>query len=438
MAKPQKGPEQRKIERALRCFHRDSETHNNSLASKSRKITYSPDTRNQSSAGRLVLLALLGILLFFITAFFPSATVKKIFLGTFLPLLGVVVSLETTRTMERSTPGLFACNHVSALDSIAWQAVEPATVLMQNRAGKPPTRTSIERILKYISKDHSVCIFPESKRVSTGLQVLPFDEVGFGYEHPTYPVALSVTRPAWVGISIDVTSSSDLVNRLWALYSPYTVFSFKILEHVGVGSTTSSQQACDAQDKIARELSINALKVSEEALKSVYSLSSPSLRSTILPASFPTPSESTSHSSLEEPDLDSELLAMVAAVQMVFPQYPRSVILTDLIKTRHVDLTIENIISGAVVNPIAVSTTLSKSNSRTHNTGSGTATCTLSSRSQPERTIQYDLLEAHLMGQDNSLSNLNVHWTGNDGLNERKIELIKSSRERYQSRNSIM
>lgn len=152
------------------------------------------------------------------------------------------------------------------------------------------------------------------------------------------PLTLQVQRPL---VSVTVSDASWVSELLWSLFVPFTVYQVRWLRpvHRQLGEA-NEEFALRVQQLVAKELGQTGTRLTPaDKAEHMKRQRHPRLRPQSAQSSF-SPSPGTS------PDV--QLATLAQRVKEVLPHVPLGVIQRDLAKTGCVDLTITNLLEGAV------------------------------------------------------------------------------------------
>ncbi|XP_014968191.3 lipid droplet-regulating VLDL assembly factor AUP1 isoform X1 [Macaca mulatta] len=181
-------------------------------------------------------------------------------------------------------------------------------------------------------------LFPEEEATNGREGLLRFSSWPFSIQDVVQPLTLQVQRPL---VSVTVSDASWVSELLWSLFVPFTVYQVRWLRpvHRQLGEA-NEEFALRVQQLVAKELGQTGTRLTPaDKAEHMKRQRHPRLRPQSAHSSFP-PSPGTS------PDV--QLATLAQRVKEVLPHVPLGVIQRDLAKTGCVDLTITNLLEGAV------------------------------------------------------------------------------------------
>ncbi|XP_073867610.1 lipid droplet-regulating VLDL assembly factor AUP1 isoform X11 [Macaca fascicularis] len=181
-------------------------------------------------------------------------------------------------------------------------------------------------------------LFPEEEATNGREGLLRFSSWPFSIQDVVQPLTLQVQRPL---VSVTVSDASWVSELLWSLFVPFTVYQVRWLRpvHRQLGEA-NEEFALRVQQLVAKELGQTGTRLTPaDKAEHMKRQRHPRLRPQSAQSSFP-PSPGTS------PDV--QLATLAQRVKEVLPHVPLGVIQRDLAKTGCVDLTITNLLEGAV------------------------------------------------------------------------------------------
>ncbi|XP_007184096.1 lipid droplet-regulating VLDL assembly factor AUP1 isoform X1 [Balaenoptera acutorostrata] len=181
-------------------------------------------------------------------------------------------------------------------------------------------------------------LFPEEEATNGREGLLRFSSWPFSIQDVVQPLTLRVQRPL---VSVTVSDASWVSELLWSLFVPFTVYQVRWLRPVhrqlGEGSEEFSLRV---QQLVAKELGQTGTQLTPaDKAEHMKRQRHPRLRPQSAQSSFP-PSPG--------PSPDVQLATLAQRVKEVLPHVPLGVIQRDLARTGCVDLTITNLLEGAV------------------------------------------------------------------------------------------
>lgn len=180
-------------------------------------------------------------------------------------------------------------------------------------------------------------LFPEEEATNGREGLLRFSSWPFSIQDVVQPLTLQVQRPL---VSVTVSDASWVSELLWSLFVPFTVYQVRWLHpvhrHLGEGS---EEFALRVQQLVAKELGqIGTRLTPADKAEHMKRQRHPRLR----------PQSAQSFSPSPGPSADVQLATLAQRVKEVLPHVPLGVIQRDLARTGCVDLTITNLLEGAV------------------------------------------------------------------------------------------
>nr|KAF6445985.1 AUP1 lipid droplet regulating VLDL assembly factor [Rousettus aegyptiacus] len=181
-------------------------------------------------------------------------------------------------------------------------------------------------------------LFPEEEATNGREGLLHFSSWPFSIQDVVQPLTLQVQRPL---VSVTVSDASWVSELLWSLFVPFTVYQVRWLRPVHRQLGEGNEEfALRVQQLVAKELGqVGTRLTPADKAEHVKRQRHPRLRPQSAQSSFP-PSPDTS------PDV--QLATLAQRVKEVLPHVPLVVIQRDLARTGCVDLTITNLLEGAV------------------------------------------------------------------------------------------
>ncbi|XP_006881050.1 PREDICTED: ancient ubiquitous protein 1 [Elephantulus edwardii] len=182
-------------------------------------------------------------------------------------------------------------------------------------------------------------LFPEEEATNGREGLLRFSSWPFSIQDVVQPLTLRVQRPL---VSVTVSDASWVSELLWALFVPFTVYQVRWLRPVHRQLGEGNEEfALRVQQLVAKELGQTGTRLTpadkaEHMKRQRHPRTSrpPSAHAPFSPSSGLAPG--------------SQLLTLAQRVKEVLPHVPLSVIQRDLARTGCVDLTITNLLEGAV------------------------------------------------------------------------------------------
>nr|XP_020751332.1 ancient ubiquitous protein 1 isoform X1 [Odocoileus virginianus texanus] len=181
-------------------------------------------------------------------------------------------------------------------------------------------------------------LFPEEEATNGREGLLRFSSWPFSIQDVVQPLTLRVQRPL---VSVTVSDASWVSELLWSLFVPFTVYQVRWLRPVHRQLGEGSEEfALRVQQLVAKELGQTGTRLTPaDKAEHMKRQRHPRLRPQSAQSSFP-------HSPGPSPDV--HLASLAQRVKEVLPHVPLGVIQRDLARTGCVDLTITNLLEGAV------------------------------------------------------------------------------------------
>jgi len=259
-------------------------------------------------------------------------------------VLGIFIIEENPSQRDKNVRVLVA-NHITILDHIPvhlltgcfspsrWEVWPLCLKVFEGSQDKHMFATSLR---SHLSKTPCPLLLqPEEADTNGRVGLLKFAPWCAGVAAAVQPVCLIAWRPlAVTPTTLGATFSLDL---FWFLFSPITIFRIRYLPVIQKQEGDTDEEMADrVAQSIAKELGLVYTKFTAKD-KAEYE------KRQLLEASH-----SASSRPRSSPRLSYELQRMAAQVSEVLPYVPPDVIVRDLCRTRSVDLTISNILEGAV------------------------------------------------------------------------------------------
>uniref|UniRef100_A0A2K6CDB9 Lipid droplet-regulating VLDL assembly factor AUP1 n=1 Tax=Macaca nemestrina TaxID=9545 RepID=A0A2K6CDB9_MACNE len=284
----------------------------------------------------LVLRLFLGIHVFLVSCALPDSVLRRFVVRTMCAVLGLVARQEDSGLRDHSVRVLIS-NHVTPFDH---NIVNLLTTCSTPLLNSPPSFVCwsrgfmemdgrgelVESLKRFCASTRlpptPLLLFPEEEATNGREGLLRFSSWPFSIQDVVQPLTLQVQRPL---VSVTVSDASWVSELLWSLFVPFTVYQAhlkvkELLVAKELGQTGTRLTPADKAEHMKRQRH-------------------PRLRPQSAQSSFP-PSPGTS------PDV--QLATLAQRVKEVLPHVPLGVIQRDLAKTGCVDLTITNLLEGAV------------------------------------------------------------------------------------------
>uniref|UniRef100_A0A8D1TN81 Lipid droplet-regulating VLDL assembly factor AUP1 n=1 Tax=Sus scrofa TaxID=9823 RepID=A0A8D1TN81_PIG len=180
-------------------------------------------------------------------------------------------------------------------------------------------------------------LFPEEEATNGREGLLRFSSWPFSIQDVVQPLTLRVQRPL---VSVTVSDASWVSELLWSLFVPFTVYQVRWLRPVHRQLGEGNEEfALRVQQLLAKELGQTGTRLTPaDKAEHMKRQRHPRLRPQSAQSSFP-PSPGPS---------EAQLATLAQRVKEVLPHVPLGVIQRDLARTGCVDLTITNLLEGAV------------------------------------------------------------------------------------------
>ncbi|XP_033869392.1 lipid droplet-regulating VLDL assembly factor AUP1-like [Acipenser ruthenus] len=312
----------------------------------------------------LMLLRLfIGVHVFLVSCALPDSLVRRFVVRVMCSVMGVFVKQNDSSLRDKNVK-VYVCNHVTQFDHNVINLltscntpvldVSPGFVCWARgfmEFGLTSSRSErAESLKQYCSVQGSLplLLYPEEETTNGKTGLLKFSSWPFSVSDSVQPVALSVKRPF---IPANVEESSWILELLWTLFIPFTVYQVRWLPTVSRQDGDSSQEFGNkVQELLAVKLGVVSTQITRadkaEHLKrkrhiaphTINSNQSLGARPRTISLGF-----MASNSMME----DMRISGMVQQVKEVLPHVPLGVIKRDLVQTNCVDTTIANLLEGA-------------------------------------------------------------------------------------------
>ncbi|XP_045224956.1 lipid droplet-regulating VLDL assembly factor AUP1 isoform X7 [Macaca fascicularis] len=300
----------------------------------------------------LVLRLFLGIHVFLVSCALPDSVLRRFVVRTMCAVLGLVARQEDSGLRDHSVRVLIS-NHVTPFDH---NIVNLLTTCSTPLLNSPPSFVCwsrgfmemdgrgelVESLKRFCASTRlpptPLLLFPEEEATNGREGLLRFSSWPFSIQDVVQPLTLQVQRPL---VSVTVSDASWVSELLWSLFVPFTVYQVRWLRpvHRQLGEA-NEEFALRVQQLVAKELGQTGTRLTPaDKAEHMKRQRHPRLRPQSAQSSFP-PSPGTS------PDV--QLATLAQRVKEVLPHVPLGVIQRDLAKTGCVDLTITNLLEGAV------------------------------------------------------------------------------------------
>ncbi|XP_032099327.1 ancient ubiquitous protein 1 isoform X3 [Sapajus apella] len=300
----------------------------------------------------LVLRLFLGIHVFLVSCALPDSVLRRFVVRTMCALLGLVARQEDPGLRDHSVRVLIS-NHVTPFDH---NIVNLLTTCSTPLLNSPPSFVCwsrgfmemdgrgelVESLKRFCASTRlpptPLLLFPEEEATNGREGLLRFSSWPFSIQDVVQPLTLQVQRPL---VSVTVSDASWVSELLWSLFVPFTVYQVRWLRpvHRQLGEE-NEEFALRVQQLVAKELGQTGTRLTPaDKAEHMKRQRHPRLRPQSAQSSFP-PSPG--------PSPDMQLATLAQRVKEVLPHVPLGVIQRDLAKTGCVDLTITNLLEGAV------------------------------------------------------------------------------------------
>ncbi|OWK10359.1 hypothetical protein Celaphus_00005786 [Cervus elaphus hippelaphus] len=257
-----------------------------------------------------------------------TACVRRFVVRTMCAVLGLVARQEDSGLRDHRVRVLIS-NHVTPFDHNIVNLLTSCSTPLLN---SPPSFVCwsrgfmemdgqgelVESLKRFCASTRlpptPLLLFPEEEATNGREGLLRFSSWPFSIQDVVQPLTLRVQRPL---VSVTVSDASWVSELLWSLFVPFTVYQLLAKE---LGQTGTRLTPADKAEHMKRQRH-------------------PRLRPQSAQSSFP-------HSPGPSPDV--HLASLAQRVKEVLPHVPLGVIQRDLARTGCVDLTITNLLEGAV------------------------------------------------------------------------------------------
>ncbi|XP_037662704.1 lipid droplet-regulating VLDL assembly factor AUP1 isoform X2 [Choloepus didactylus] len=300
----------------------------------------------------LVLRLFLGIHVFLVSCALPDSVLRRFVVRTMCAVLGLVARQEDPGLRDHRVRVLVS-NHVTPFDHNIVNLLTSCSTPLLN---SPPSFVCwsrgfmemdgqgelVESLKRFCTSTRDpptpLLLFPEEEATNGREGLLQFSSWPFSIQDVVQPLALQVQRPL---VSVTVSDASWVSELLWSLFVPFTVYQVRWLRplHRQLGEG-NEEFALRAQQLVAKELGQTGTRLTPaDKAEHMKRQRHPRLRPQSVQPSFP-PSPG--------PSPDAQLATLAQRVKEVLPHVPLGVIQRDLASTGCVDLTITNLLEGAV------------------------------------------------------------------------------------------
>lgn len=300
----------------------------------------------------LVLRLFLGIHVFLVSCALPDSVFRRFVVRTMCAVLGLVARQEDSGLRDHRVRVLIS-NHVTPFDHNIVNLLTSCSTPLLN---SPPSFVCwsrgfmemdgqgelVESLKRFCASTRlpptPLLLFPEEEATNGREGLLRFSSWPFSIQDVVQPLTLRVQRPL---VSVTVSDASWVSELLWSLFVPFTVYQVRWLRPVHRQLGEGSEEfALRVQQLVAKELGQTGTRLTPaDKAEHVKRQRHPRLRPQSAQSSFP-------HSPGPSPDV--HLATLAQRVKEVLPHVPLGVIQRDLARTGCVDLTITNLLEGAV------------------------------------------------------------------------------------------
>ncbi|XP_046288172.1 lipid droplet-regulating VLDL assembly factor AUP1 isoform X2 [Marmota monax] len=300
----------------------------------------------------LVLRLFLGIHVFLVSCALPDSVLRRFVVRTMCAVLGLVARQEDSGLRDHRVRVLIS-NHVTPFDH---NIVNLLTTCSTPLLSSPPSFVCwsrgfmemdrqgelVESLKRFCASTRlpptPLLLFPEEEATNGREGLLRFSSWPFSIQDVVQPLTLQVQRPL---VSVTVSDASWVSELLWSLFVPFTVYQVRWLHPVHRQLGEGNEEfALRVQQLLAKELGQTGTRLTPaDKAEHMKRQRHPRLRPQSAQSSFP-PSPG--------PSPDVQLATLAQRVKEVLPHVPLGVIQRDLARTGCVDLTITNLLEGAV------------------------------------------------------------------------------------------
>ncbi|XP_057353049.1 lipid droplet-regulating VLDL assembly factor AUP1 isoform X2 [Manis pentadactyla] len=299
----------------------------------------------------LVLRLFLGIHVFLVSCALPDSVLRRFVVRTMCAVLGLVARQEDSGLRDHRVRVLIS-NHVTPFDHNIVNLLTSCSTPLLN---SPPSFVCwsrgfmemdgrgelVESLKRFCASTRlpptPLLLFPEEEATNGREGLLRFSSWPFSIQDVVQPLTLRVQRPL---VSVTVSDASWVSELLWSLFIPFTVYQVRWLRpvhrHLGEGN---EEFALRVQQLIAKELGQTGTRLTPaDKAEHMKRQRHPRLH----------PQSAQSFPSSSGPSRDVQQATLAQRVKEVLPHVPLGVIQRDLARTGCVDLTITNLLEGAV------------------------------------------------------------------------------------------
>ncbi|XP_050020818.1 lipid droplet-regulating VLDL assembly factor AUP1 isoform X1 [Alexandromys fortis] len=299
----------------------------------------------------LVLRLFLGLHVFLVSCALPDSVLRRFVVRTMCAVLGLVARQEDAGLRDHRVRVLIS-NHVTPFDH---NIVNLLTTCSTPLLNSPPSFVcwsrgfmEVDRRVELVESLKKFCastrlpptpllLFPEEEATNGREGLLRFSSWPFSIQDVVQPLTLQVQRPL---VSVTVSDASWVSELLWSLFVPFTVYQVRWLQpvHRQLGEE-NEEFALRVQQLVAKELGQTGTRLTPaDKAEHMKRQRHPRVRPPSAQSSFPSsPSPS-----------NVQMTTLAQRVKEVLPHVPLNIIQRDLARTGCVDLTITNLLEGAV------------------------------------------------------------------------------------------
>nr|KAF6428970.1 AUP1 lipid droplet regulating VLDL assembly factor [Molossus molossus] len=300
----------------------------------------------------LVLRLFLGIHVFLVSCALPDSVLRRFVVRTMCAVLGLVARQEDPGLRDHRVRVLIS-NHVTPFDHNIVNLLTSCSTPLLN---SPPSFVCwsrgfmemdgrgelVESLKRFCASTRlpptPLLLFPEEEATNGREGLLHFSSWPFSIQDVVQPLTLRVQRPL---VSVTVSDASWVSELLWSLFVPFTVYQVRWLRPVHRQLGEGNEDfALRVQQLVAKELGQTGTRLTpSDKAEHMKRQRHPRLHPQSAQSTFP-PSPG--------PSPDVQLATLAQRVKEVLPHVPLRVIQRDLARTGCVDLTITNLLEGAV------------------------------------------------------------------------------------------
>ncbi|XP_078486984.1 lipid droplet-regulating VLDL assembly factor AUP1 [Ciona intestinalis] len=269
--------------------------------------------------------------------------VRRIFEKIFLFILGVAVNERNEKSFDNSS--VVVLNHLSRVDGYFIAALCNLTAAVNLRVtgtlisvlrclhvDDAPNNSDINSIKELLQVKKPVLVFPEPCPTN-GAGLLKFRDWPFNHEFQIQPMVVRMKRPFPIsGSTLDSVWWSDL---LWSFFCPLTIYDITILPTMRKNKDENSNEF---KERIRKSMSsmLDAPCTNYDASDVVEYLKRVRFE------------ERKPQEHLRDYPPSNNTMRMAEQVKDILPHVPIHVIISDVERTKSVDITVTNILEGVV------------------------------------------------------------------------------------------